>query len=67
MADEHAEDAVAAGAGTATEPTATTAPEPATGKPSRMDAYHEQFAARMIEALKAERAPWQKPWKPGSG
>ena len=65
MADEHAEDAVAAGAGTATEPTATTAPEPATGKPSRMDAYNEQFAARMIEALKAERAPWQKPWKPG--
>ena len=70
MADEPREqNLAAASAGTATEPTATTAPEPApgkaTGKPSRMDAYHEQFAARMIEALKAERAPWQKPWKPG--
>ena len=35
------------------------------GKPSRIDAYHEQFAERMIEALKQERAPWQKPWAPG--
>ena len=54
MADEHA--------GTANAPEAT----PGTaGKPSRVDAYHEQFAARMIAALKQERAPWQKPWAPG--
>ena len=34
-------------------------------KPSRLDAYHEQFADTMIKALEAERAPWQQPWKPG--
>ncbi len=27
--------------------------------------YHEQFAARIIQALKDGTAPWQKPWKPG--
>ncbi len=27
--------------------------------------YHEQFAARIIKALEAGTAPWQKPWKPG--
>ncbi len=27
--------------------------------------YHEQFAARIIAALKEGTAPWQKPWKPG--
>ena len=27
--------------------------------------YHEQFAARIIQALKEGTAPWQKPWKPG--
>ncbi|MCY4633255.1 MAG: ArdC family protein [Acidobacteria bacterium] len=26
--------------------------------------YHEQFAARIIAALKEGTAPWQKPWKP---
>ena len=53
MADEHAEPTP--------EPTAGNA----AGKPSRIDAYHEQFAEKMIKALEAERAPWQKPWKPG--
>ena len=53
MADEHAEETP--------EPTAGNA----AGKPSRIDAYHEQFAEKMIKALEAERAPWQKPWKPG--
>ena len=27
--------------------------------------YHEEFAARVIKALEAGTAPWQKPWKPG--
>ena len=27
--------------------------------------YHEQFAARIVKALEAGTAPWQKPWKPG--
>ncbi len=27
--------------------------------------YHEEFAARIIKALEAGTAPWQKPWKPG--
>ena len=27
--------------------------------------YHEEFAARIIKALQAGTAPWQKPWKPG--
>ena len=31
----------------------------------KTDAYHEQFAARIIKALQAGTAPWQKPWKPG--
>ena len=34
-------------------------------KQSKLDTYHEQFAEKMIKALEAERAPWQKPWKPG--
>ncbi len=63
MADEHAGEDAAAGRGR--EPVAEPATGKATGKPARIDAYHEQFAARMIEALKAERAPWQKPWEPG--
>ena len=29
------------------------------------DAYHQQFAERIIQALKDGTAPWQKPWKPG--
>ena len=32
---------------------------------SKLDSYHAQFAQKMITALEAERAPWQKPWKPG--
>ena len=31
----------------------------------RADEYHAQFAARIIKALEAGTAPWQKPWKPG--
>ena len=31
----------------------------------KADEYHEQFAARIIKALEAGTAPWQKPWKPG--
>ena len=31
----------------------------------KADEYHRQFAERIIEALKAGTAPWQKPWKPG--
>ena len=34
-------------------------------KPSRVDAYHEQFAEKMITAIEAGTAPWQKPWQPG--
>ena len=26
--------------------------------------YHQQFAERIIKALKEGTAPWQKPWKP---
>ena len=52
-----ARDDRAAGMGTPAE----NAPE----KTSRVDAYHAQFAEKMITALQAHRAPWQKPWKPG--
>ena len=31
----------------------------------KADEYHQQFAERIIEALKAGTAPWQKPWQPG--
>ncbi len=31
----------------------------------RADEYHQQFAERIIQALKQGAAPWQKPWKPG--
>ena len=31
----------------------------------RADEYHQQFAERIIAALKEGTAPWQKPWKPG--
>ena len=31
----------------------------------KADEYREQFAARIIKALKEGTAPWQKPWKPG--
>ena len=31
----------------------------------KADAYHQQFAERIIKALKEGSAPWQKPWKPG--
>ena len=34
-------------------------------QPSRVDAYHQQFAEKMIKALEAGTAPWQKPWAPG--
>ena len=34
-------------------------------QPTQADAYHEQFAARIIKALEAGTAPWQKPWQPG--
>ena len=37
----------------------------ADNNPSRVDAYHEQFAEKMIKALEAGTAPWQKPWAPG--
>ena len=30
----------------------------------KADAYHEQFAARIIKALEAGTAPWQKPFPP---
>ena len=33
--------------------------------PSRVDAYHQRFAEKMIKALEAGTAPWQKPWAPG--
>ncbi|MCY4661961.1 MAG: zincin-like metallopeptidase domain-containing protein [Acidobacteria bacterium] len=36
----------------------------ATGR-ERADEYHQQFAERIIQALKEGTAPWQKPWKPG--
>ena len=35
------------------------------GGRERADAYHQQFAERIIQALKDGTAPWQKPWKPG--
>ncbi len=35
------------------------------GGRERADAYHQQFAERIIQALKEGTAPWQKPWKPG--
>ena len=31
----------------------------------RLENYARTFADRIIEALKAGTAPWQKPWKPG--
>ena len=31
----------------------------------RADDYHQQFAERIINALKAGTVPWQKPSKPG--
>ena len=31
----------------------------------RADEYHQQFAERIIKALKEGTAPWQKPWRPG--
>ena len=31
----------------------------------RVEKYARTFAERLIEALKAGTAPWQKPWKPG--
>ena len=34
-------------------------------KPTPAEAHHEQFAERIIQALKDGTAPWQKPWKPG--
>ena len=33
--------------------------------PSRMEAYQDEFTAKIIKALEAGVAPWQKPWKPG--
>ena len=30
----------------------------------KTEEYHEQFAARIVKALKAGTAPWQKPWPP---
>ena len=35
------------------------------GGRERADAYHQQFAERIIQALKDGTALWQKPWKPG--
>jgi antirestriction protein ArdC len=35
------------------------------GFKAKTDAYHQQFAERVIEALKKGTAPWQKPWAPG--
>ena len=32
---------------------------------SRERAYHEDFAEKMIQAVKKGTAPWMKPWKPG--
>ena len=34
-------------------------------KPSRVDAYQDEFTAKITKALEAGTAPWQKPWKPG--
>ena len=31
----------------------------------KAEEYHEQFAARIVKALEAGTAPWQKPWKAG--
>lgn len=31
----------------------------------RLEKYARTFADRLIEALKAGTAPWQRPWKPG--
>ena len=33
--------------------------------PSRVDAYHAQFADKMIKALEAGTVTWQQPWAPG--
>ena len=33
----------------------------------KADEYHEQFAARIIKALEAGTAPWQKPCPPYDG
>ena len=35
------------------------------GERERAEAYHQQFAERILQALKDGTAPWQKPWKPG--
>ena len=35
------------------------------GGREQAEAYHQQFAERIIQALKDGTAPWQKPWKPG--
>ena len=34
-------------------------------KPSRVDAYNDEFTAKITKALKEGTTPWQKPWKPG--
>ena len=34
------------------------------GGRERADAYHQQFAERIIQALKDGTAPWQKPCPP---
>ena len=34
-------------------------------KPSRIDAYNDEFTAKITKALKDGTTPWQKPWKPG--
>ena len=35
------------------------------GGHGKADEYHQQFAERIIKALREGTAPWQKPWKPG--
>ena len=35
------------------------------GGHGKADEYHQQFAERIIKALKEGTAPWQRPWKPG--
>ena len=37
----------------------------APNKPNRVDEYHQQFADQIVEQIRQDNAPWQKPWKPG--
>lgn len=41
------------------------AKKPDGGQKAKRSPFHEEFAAKIIEHLKAGTAPWQRPWHPG--